>query len=89
MLQDFTEFGWEQNEKYLKKEFIFPDFKSAIFFVMAVAHVAEALNHHPNWTNIYNKIVVELTTHDANGVTEKDYFLANEMDRLFEMYRKK
>ena len=64
----------------LSKSFRFADFKSAFAFMTACALKAEQMDHHPEWFNVYNKVDVILTTHDAGGVTEKDIELAKFMD---------
>ncbi|MCU0400969.1 MAG: 4a-hydroxytetrahydrobiopterin dehydratase [Algoriphagus sp.] len=74
---------WIEENNRLKKKFTFGDFQEAFAFMTRVAFLAEKLNHHPNWSNVYNTVVIELTTHDAgNLVTEKDRKLANEIDRI-------
>ena len=74
---------WIEKNNVLKAEFQFDDFVSAFAFMTKVAIVAEKMNHHPFWTNVYNKVTIELSTHDAgNIVTEKDHQLAKEIDRL-------
>jgi 4a-hydroxytetrahydrobiopterin dehydratase len=52
----------------------------------AVALVAEKMDHHPDWSNIYNSVTIDLNTHDANGITQMDFDLAQSIDRLFECY---
>jgi 4a-hydroxytetrahydrobiopterin dehydratase len=66
----------------LTRIFRFPDFVGAFAFMSACALVAEKLNHHPDWSNVYATVTVALTTHDAGGLTELDFKLAREMDRL-------
>lgn len=74
---------WIEKDNLLKAEFQFDDFVEAFAFMTKVAIVAEKMNHHPNWSNVYNKVVIELSTHDAgNIVTEKDHQLAREIDKL-------
>ena len=65
----------------IRKEFLFKDFKEAFSFMTAVALKAEEMGHHPEWYNVYNQVHVELTTHDAGGVTEKDFLLADFMNK--------
>ena len=75
---------WKQEEHALTKTFEFNDFVSAFSWMTKVAMWAEKLNHHPTWSNTYNKVSVKLTTHDAgNKVTEKDQLLAQKMDELY------
>ena len=66
------------------KEFKFSDFKSAFSFMTKVALKAEEISHHPEWFNVYNKVVVTLTTHDVNGLSEKDILLGRYMDNQYE-----
>lgn len=74
---------WQEEDNKLKKTFKFKDFKEAFGFMTKVALVAEKMDHHPNWTNVYNTVSFELNTHDAgNKVTEKDHSLAKEIDNL-------
>lgn len=74
---------WEEKDNKLIKEFSFENFQEAFAFMTRVAFLAEAHNHHPNWSNVYNQVRIELTTHDAgNVVTEKDRKLAKEIDKI-------
>lgn len=74
---------WIEEENQLKKSFIFSDFTEAFAFMTRVAFLAEKLQHHPNWANVYNRVDISLTTHDAgNVVTEKDRKLAQAIDQL-------
>ncbi len=75
---------WKEENNQLKRSFQFSNFIEAFAFMTKVAFVAEKMNHHPNWSNSYNKVDVSLSTHDAgNTVTDKDRKLASEMDKLF------
>ncbi|MCZ8215898.1 MAG: 4a-hydroxytetrahydrobiopterin dehydratase [Cyclobacteriaceae bacterium] len=74
---------WKEENNKLVKTFTFANFIEAFGFMSKVAIVAEKMNHHPNWTNVYNKVSFELNTHDAgNIVTEKDRTLAAAIDAL-------
>lgn len=74
----------EQNNK-LVREFVFSDFNEAFAFMTQVAEVAEAQNHHPWWSNVWNQVRIELSTHDAGDiVTEKDEKLAQAIDEIWE-----
>ncbi len=74
---------WAEEKNKLKRTFQFKDFVSAFSFMTRVAIVAEKMNHHPNWSNVYNKVTIELSTHDAgNIVTDKDRKLAEAIDAL-------
>jgi 4a-hydroxytetrahydrobiopterin dehydratase len=66
----------------IHKEYVFKDFNEAFGFMARVALQAEKLDHHPEWSNVYNKVSVTLTTHDANGVTGRDVALASFMDKV-------
>jgi 4a-hydroxytetrahydrobiopterin dehydratase len=73
---------WRLQENALEVEWVFKDFAQAMAFMNAVAEVAERMNHHPEWTNVYNRVRVRLTTHDAGGLTALDFALAQAMDEL-------
>lgn len=74
---------WIEKDNRLRAEYQFDDFVSAFAFMTKVAIVAEKMNHHPNWSNVYNKVIIELSTHDEGDVvTEKDHQLASAIDRL-------
>lgn len=74
---------WKEEDNKLKKTFEFKDFVEAFGFMSQVAILAEKHNHHPNWSNVYNKVTFELNTHDAGDVvTEKDKQLAEAIDKL-------
>jgi 4a-hydroxytetrahydrobiopterin dehydratase len=74
---------WKEENNTLSKKFTFNNFSEAFGFMARVALVAEQMNHHPNWSNVYNVVEVSLCTHDAgNIVTEKDRALAKAIDNL-------
>ncbi|SFE76056.1 4a-hydroxytetrahydrobiopterin dehydratase [Thermoflexibacter ruber] len=74
---------WQEENNQLIKTFTFKDFIEAFGFMTKVAFIAEKMNHHPEWTNIYNRVQIRLSTHDAgNIVTDKDRTLAKEIDKL-------
>jgi 4a-hydroxytetrahydrobiopterin dehydratase len=73
---------WELREGKLHKAFAFPDFVHAFGFMTKAALVAESMDHHPEWTNVYRHVTVDLSTHDAGGLTELDFALAARMERL-------
>lgn len=76
---------WKEEGDKLKRTFVFEDFKAAFAFMTKVAAVADQMDHHPWWANAYNKVEIELSTHDAGDkVTEKDKELARQIDLLFE-----
>jgi 4a-hydroxytetrahydrobiopterin dehydratase len=74
--------GWSLAAGKLHREFRFPDFVRAFSFMSAVALIAESRDHHPEWFNVYGRVVVDLTTHDAGGVTQSDIDLARAMNEL-------
>lgn len=79
---------WQVIDNQLKAQFQFADFAQAFAFMTEVAFHAEKQGHHPNWSNVYNKVEICLTTHDAgNVVTEKDRKLAKTIDRIYEKYQ--
>jgi 4a-hydroxytetrahydrobiopterin dehydratase len=74
--------GWEVVDGKLHRELRFDDFAAAFGFMTALALVAEAQNHHPEWFNVYNRVVIDLATHDAGGITKRDFALAAAANRL-------
>ncbi len=79
-LQDLP--GWRQEDNAIVKTFVFDDFIEAITFMTQVAFHAQEIEHHPEWTNLYNKVHVRLTTHDINGITSHDIRLAKRMQQV-------
>ena len=76
---------WKEENNKLKRTFEFKDFSEAFAFMTRVALIAEKQDHHPWWSNVYNKVEMELNTHDAGDiVTEKDWKLAKAIDKLIE-----
>lgn len=74
--------GWSVVNGKLHKDFVFADFIDAFGFMSRAAIHIEKMNHHPEWFNVYNKIRVELVTHDAGGITQNDISLAKTLDSL-------
>ncbi len=76
--------GWEKvrGRDAISKSYRFRNFNEAFGFMTRVALMAERMDHHPEWFNVYNRVDVTLTTHDANGVTERDIALAKFMDSV-------
>ncbi len=72
--------GWSLENDKLHREFRFQDFNEAFGFMARVALIAESMNHHPEWFNVWNRVVVDLSTHDAGGVTSLDIELAQKMN---------
>ena len=75
---------WKEKNNQLKRSFKFKDFVEAFTFMTKVAFAAEKMGHHPNWSNVYNKVDILLFTHEAeNSITEKDVKLSKEIDKIF------
>ena len=74
--------AWSVQDAKLHREYRFADFVHAFAFMTAAALEIEKLNHHPEWFNVWNRVAVALTTHDAGGITAKDVELARILDRL-------
>ncbi len=74
--------GWELVDGKLHKAFRFASFVEAFGFMSSVALVAEAMNHHPDWSNVYNRVTIDLHTHDVGGISALDFTLARRMDEI-------
>lgn len=74
--------AWKVRNGKLHRELDFGDFVTAFGFMASVALVAEAMNHHPEWSNVYGKVVIDLTTHDAGGISARDFKLARAIEKL-------
>ncbi len=74
--------GWALEDDKLTRVFIFSNFVYAFSFMSGVAIMAEKLNHHPEWFNVYNRVKIQLTTHDVGGISELDFKLAAKMDKI-------
>lgn len=74
--------GWSIKEGKLHRQFQFGSFVEAFGFMSSVALVAEAMGHHPEWFNVYNRVTIALTTHDSGGITSKDIELATKANQL-------
>ena len=81
--------GWKKTrgKDSIEKEFIFKDFQSAFAWMTRMALLAEKMDHHPEWFNVYNKVNVTLTTHDAGGITQLDINLAKAMNQTAKKYQ--
>jgi 4a-hydroxytetrahydrobiopterin dehydratase len=73
---------WSLRSDKLYRKFVFADFVEAFGFMSRVALLAERMDHHPEWSNVYNRVEIHLTTHDAGGITERDFALAQRITRL-------
>ncbi len=76
---------WDYYENALHSEFEFDSFKNCMSAMMRIAFECEILHHHPEWKNVYNILEIKLTTHDAGGVTELDFKLAEAMEKIVEI----
>ena len=72
--------GWTRNGGAIERRYVFADFIAAFAFMTRVALLAEKADHHPEWSNVWNKVDVRLTTHDAGGLSAKDFALAKAID---------
>lgn len=82
--QQLKDWSYEQNA--LKRDFKFKDFVDAFSFMTAIALEAEKADHHPDWSNSYNKVSISLSTHSEKGITQRDYDLAAKADALFKRF---
>lgn len=80
--------GWQLDEQRgaITREFVFADFTRAFAFMTQIALAAEKRDHHPEWTNVYNKVRITLTTHDAGGLTQRDIELAHAVDAAYAQF---
>ena len=74
--------GWTLENEKLHRNYAFVDFVHAFGFMATSAIAIEAMEHHPEWSNVWNKVVIDLTTHDAGGITSKDILLANTLEAI-------
>ena len=74
--------GWEYRENYIIKHFTFPTFFEAYTLLCKAAFIAEKMDHHPDWSGVYNKVTLKLNTHTAGGVTQKDIDFAIEVEKF-------
>lgn len=78
---------WSFDGTFLTRIFKFGDFVSAFSFMTAVALLAEKIDHHPDWSNVYNTVTIKLNSHDAKGITELDFQLAESIDKIFALLK--
>jgi 4a-hydroxytetrahydrobiopterin dehydratase len=81
-LQDLN--NWSYLQEKLYAEFTFPSFIDAFGFMTRVALIAESMDHHPSWSNVYNRVRIHLTTHAVSGISERDFELAGRINALLE-----
>ena len=76
--------GWEIKSDQIQREFNFNNFIEAFSFMTKIALICEKYNHHPNWENIYSKLIIKLNTHDLGGITNLDRTLASEINKIYD-----
>ena len=75
--------GWEIKSGHIERELDFSNFIEAFSFMTKVALICEKYNHHPNWENVYSKVIIKLSTHDLGGITNLDQTIASEINSIF------
>lgn len=81
-LEPLKEWSYDAASDSINRTIKFKDFSAAFAFMTRVALVAEKLDHHPEWSNVYNRVTIRLTTHDAGGLSDKDLVLAQAIDKI-------
>ena len=76
--------GWAMKSNLIEREFNFANFLEAFSFMTKIAFVCEKYNHHPNWENVYSKVIIKLTTHDLGGISNLDQTIASEINSIYE-----
>ena len=76
--------GWRIMSNYIEREFNFNNFIEAFSFMTKIALICEKHNHHPNWENVYSKVIIKLSTHDSGGITNLDQTIALEINNIFD-----
>lgn len=74
--------GWRRDGEALRRSYEFPDFRAAFAFMTHVALIAERLFHHPEWSNVYNRVELAITSHDAGGLTSRDRRFVEKVDAI-------
>ena len=74
--------GWIVRDDKLHKQYQFDSFIEAFGFMSSVALVAESMNHHPEWSNVYNRVIIDLTTHDSGGISDLDFEFSERVDKI-------
>ena len=85
-LVELPQWRHDEQRSAITRQFVLADFAQAFSFMTQVALVAEKRDHHPEWSNVYNRVEITLTTHDANGLTQKDIDLAHYADEAYERF---
>lgn len=75
--------GWELRDGALYRQFTFRGFAGAFSFMTSIAFLAERMNHHPDWSNVYDTVTIRLSTHDAGGISENDFVMAAEISATY------
>ena len=75
---------WEIKSEYIEREFNFDNFIEAFSFMTKIALICERYNHHPNWENVYSKVIIKLSTHDLGGISNLDQTLASEINAIYD-----
>ncbi len=83
LLATLTHWQHDPVRDAITREFVFADFTQAFAFMTQIAIIAEKCNHHPEWSNVYNRVNITLTTHDVNGLSQRDIDLAHDADAAF------
>ena len=78
--------GWELRDGALQRDLRFRDFNAAFSFMTSIALTAERLNHHPDWSNVYNRVSIRLSTHDVGGISENDFAMAAEISEIYRRF---
>ena len=81
-LAELTDWSLAREGKAIERKFVFADFSEAFAFMTRIALLAEQQDHHPEWSNVYNRVEIALTTHDAGGLSERDLAMAKAIDAL-------
>ena len=76
--------GWDIKSEQIQREFIFDNFVEAFAFMTKIAFISEKYNHHPDWENVYSKVIIRLNTHDLGGISNLDQTLASEINKIFD-----
>ena len=79
--------NWSFDGTYLSRNYKFSNFISAFSFMTAVAIVAEKMDHHPDWNNVYNRVTIKLNSHDARGITGLDFELGESIEKIFDSHK--